>query len=73
MGISSSSLGHPLLQVEPAQPGQLQVQYQTTWRLSPRAGQEFLRGGEGLDPPPGRPDQSSRDLPEPRGRRPQSR
>src|SRR5687768_730975 len=34
---------HTLLEMEPAESGELQVQYETTWRVSQRAGQKFLR------------------------------
>ena len=56
-------LGHSLLQLKPAGIRQLQVQHKTTRRLGPSAGEEFLRGSEGLGVPPHGPDQSLQALP----------
>src|SRR5215472_3171409 len=52
-----ADLGHPLLKIEPAQAWHLEIQQDTIRRLSPRPGQEFLRGGEGRCLPARRPDQ----------------
>ena len=62
-GLKASRSRHSLLQVEPAQTGQLQVQNETAWRVRPTAGQKLLRGSEGLGLKPRGPDEPFKPLP----------
>src|SRR5438105_2099857 len=55
-------LRHPRLEIEPAQARQPDVEHQAAGNIRRRAGEELLRGREGLDLQPCRPDQTCQSL-----------
>ena len=64
MGISKPTSAIRFCRSSPLRPGSCKSNTRQLGASAPRAGQEFLRGGEGFGLPPQRPDQLLQALPD---------